>query len=185
MGDKTGIEWTDATWTDERGRVRIYRRDDQTRPGQQLRREMLRYFGLRWCRGCAAWLISDAVIPNQGVCRDCANSEYRTNYARDGRAIRARVYARKRSIEPLPIEAQEILTEWFGGCCAYCDAKATTWDHVVPVRDGGRTEPGNVVPACATCNSSKKCADVLDWCGRTGRDPSRVIDVLLLNEVAA
>lgn len=144
---------------------------------------MLRYFGLRWCRGCSAWLIADAVL-RQGVCRECANTEYRANYARDGRAIRARVYARKREIEPLPVEAQESLTEWFEGLCAYCDKPAGTWDHIIPVRDGGRTVPGNVVPACNSCNSSKKCADVIAWCERTGRDPSRVIDVLLLNEAA-
>jgi hypothetical protein len=169
MSDKTGIEWTDATW----------------RPGQTLRREMLRFFGLQWCRGCRAWLIADAVLPNQGVCREHANAEYRAAYARDSRAIRARVYARKRDVDPLPVEAQEILTEWFEGRCAYCENRATTWDHIIPVRDGGRTVPGNVVPACNACNSSKKCADVLDWCDRTGRDPSRVLDVLLLAEAAA
>ncbi|MGV0796058.1 HNH endonuclease signature motif containing protein [Mycolicibacterium elephantis] len=144
---------------------------------------MALYFGLRWCPGCAALLIAEAVL-REGVCRECANAEYRANYARDGRAIRARVYARKRDVEPLPVVAQQSLMEHFEGLCAYCDNIATTWNHIVPVRDGGRTVAGNVVPACVSCNSSKKCADVLDWCDQTGRYTSRVLDVLLLNEVA-
>lgn len=184
MADRSAIEWTETTWVDDRGRTRTYVRKVQNRPGQKLRREMALQFGLRWCRGCSAWLVAESVL-RQGVCRECANAEYRANYARDGRAIRARVYARKRNVEPLPVEAQELLLDQFDGLCAYCHNTATTWDHIVPVRDGGRTVPGNVVPACVSCNSSKKCAEVLDWCDRTGRDISRVLDVLLLNEVMA
>lgn len=36
-----------------------------------------------------------------------------------------------------------------------CTGIATTGDHIVPARDGGRYELGNLRPACATCNSSE------------------------------
>lgn len=184
MSDKTEIEWTDETpmFDRERSRVRYYKRSDPTRPGQQLRRQMA-IIGLKWCRGCADWLQSTRVR-KQGVCRECANAEYRRSYARDGRAIKARVHARKRGIAPVPVIAQDILTEWFEGSCVYCTAPANTWDHIIPISKGGETVPANIAPACVSCNSSKKDSDVLDWCEATGRDPHRVLEILILNEVA-
>lgn len=46
------------------------------------------------------------------------------------------------------------------GVCHYCGKSfppdALTMDHVVPVARGGRSTKGNVVPACAACNASKR-----------------------------
>ncbi len=46
------------------------------------------------------------------------------------------------------------------GVCAYCGRqvppKELTMDHVVPVARGGRSQKGNVVPACKDCNNKKK-----------------------------
>ncbi len=46
------------------------------------------------------------------------------------------------------------------GVCHYCGkqvgADALTLDHVVPVARGGSSTKGNVVPACAACNRTKK-----------------------------
>ena len=46
------------------------------------------------------------------------------------------------------------------GTCHYCGkrvgAEALTMDHVVPVARGGTSSKGNVMPACAACNKSKK-----------------------------
>lgn len=50
--------------------------------------------------------------------------------------------------------------------CAYCVRPARTLDHFIPVSRGGRTEPGNLVPACKSCNSKKKDADPMLWVGR-------------------
>lgn len=59
---------------------------------------------------------------------------------------------------------------------------ATTWDHVPPVVAGGTTTPGNVVPACAPCNSSKRAAEVIEWLERTDRRPHpALVDVLALD----
>ncbi len=46
------------------------------------------------------------------------------------------------------------------GVCHYCGkqvgADALTMDHVVPVSRGGTSTKGNVVPACAACNQTKR-----------------------------
>lgn len=43
--------------------------------------------------------------------------------------------------------------------CHYCGAALTdatlTVDHVRPRSKGGKTEPGNIVPACDECNQKK------------------------------
>lgn len=47
------------------------------------------------------------------------------------------------------------------GLCHYCGGKfppgELTMDHVVPVARGGCSTKGNVVPACAACNATKRC----------------------------
>ncbi|NLF23421.1 MAG: hypothetical protein GX590_09705 [Lentisphaerae bacterium] len=46
------------------------------------------------------------------------------------------------------------------GRCHYCGAvfppAELTMDHVIPVARGGRSIPGNVVPACTACNRTKR-----------------------------
>ena len=46
------------------------------------------------------------------------------------------------------------------GVCAYCnqhfEPARLTMDHVVPVARGGKSQKGNVVPACKSCNNKKK-----------------------------
>jgi 5-methylcytosine-specific restriction endonuclease McrA len=40
--------------------------------------------------------------------------------------------------------------------CIYCDREAPErWDHLIPIRDGGATVIGNMVPACQLCDDSK------------------------------
>lgn len=153
----------DATpvWIAKEGRFRYYRRQDTTRPGQQERRRM-RVIGMKWCRGCREWL-PVSKMTNNGVCRFHAAAEYRAHYASNPRPIQARVQARKRGLAPLSPDGAEAIAELFEGLCAYCECAATSWDHLHPVAGGGKTEPGNIVPACASCNSSKKDRDVFDW----------------------
>ncbi len=46
------------------------------------------------------------------------------------------------------------------GVCHYCEkkfsARELTMDHVVPLARGGTSAPGNIVPACRSCNQEKK-----------------------------
>jgi len=51
----------------------------------------------------------------------------------------------------------------YGNKCVYCGAPANTIDHVVPLALGGKHEIENAVPACGTCNSSKRAKPLLAW----------------------
>ncbi|MGW0015514.1 HNH endonuclease [Streptomyces tendae] len=52
----------------------------------------------------------------------------------------------------------------YRGRCAYCGASAElTMDHVVPLVQGGRHSIGNLVPACLTCNCSKRERFLTEW----------------------
>lgn len=141
-------------------------------PGRFVRRKM-RAAGLAWCSMCRAWNLVSLI--HAGRCRPCTNAAARTRYATDQLYrlnCRQRVHARKRSVEPIPAQAQLMILEEFGGLCAYCRAAtATTWDPIVPISKQGRTTPGNVVPACSWCNSSKKDQDVWGWMERHGFTP--------------
>lgn len=86
---------------------------------------------------------------------------------------RQRVHARRRGIAPMPLEGIRELAEQFAGRCAYCPAVAETWDHIVPVSKGGRTEPGNMLPACRSCNSRKGNRDVFDFIDAAAVDASQ------------
>lgn len=57
---------------------------------------------------------------------------------------------------------------FFGGECAYCGGttrkgQRLTRDHLEPISKGGRTVQSNIVPACATCNSSKGAEEFKEW----------------------
>lgn len=57
---------------------------------------------------------------------------------------------------------------FFGGACAYCGCtprrnQTLTRDHLEPVSNGGTTTQDNIVPACASCNSSKGAEDFKEW----------------------
>ncbi|MFC1821197.1 HNH endonuclease [Thermodesulfobacteriota bacterium] len=63
-------------------------------------------------------------------------------------------------------------TEWWlrkihKGICFYCHQHVgrvqLTMDHVVPLSRGGRSNKGNVVPACKECNNKKKYLLPLEW----------------------
>lgn len=169
MGDRSSIEWTDATVMVDRDgrRVRTYQRQNPNRPGQQERRAHAAV-GERWCRACEAWLPATRV--SRGLCREHRNELARASYAANPAPTRARVHARKRGTLPVPAES-DLVAELFGNQCAYCEGPHESWDHVVPVAGGGDSTPGNVVPACLSCNASKKDRDVYEWLEGRGRDP--------------
>jgi 5-methylcytosine-specific restriction endonuclease McrA len=52
----------------------------------------------------------------------------------------------------------------YGNRCAYCKASGPlTQDHIVPVVRGGRHAIGNLLPACASCNSRKRHRLIVEW----------------------
>ncbi|MGC5534286.1 HNH endonuclease [Streptomyces sp. SR-10] len=119
--------------------------------------------GRRWCRGCKTWLSMADV--NRGACRPCAATEARSYYAGPaGDQIRALKYARKRGLDPIPPWWRDEHFADFNNRCAYgCGALAEAIDHIWPVVRGGRSTPGNLAPACADCNGSKRDKNPTPW----------------------
>jgi 5-methylcytosine-specific restriction endonuclease McrA len=48
--------------------------------------------------------------------------------------------------------------------CAYCDKKERlSQDHFISLNKGGEYTVNNIIPACKTCNSSKRDSDFFEW----------------------
>lgn len=48
--------------------------------------------------------------------------------------------------------------------CVFCGSKdVKRWDHLVPISKGGETVLGNMVPACARCDDSKRDLHFDEW----------------------
>lgn len=128
---------------------------ESTRSGPTKReRRTMAAMALAWCRDCQWWL--PIVEVTHGRCRPHTNAAAREYYRRNPRGSPARM--------------RGIPRWWRGerldeGCC-YCGAPATTLDHFIPISRGGENVPGNLVPACKSCNSRKKDQDPRLWIER-------------------
>jgi hypothetical protein len=72
-------------------------------------------------------------------------------------------------------DTREAVWDLTGGVCAYCsgelepygkNGEAFVVEHVVPTSRGGPDNLANYVPACKTCNSSKRDSHVLEFIQR-------------------
>lgn len=64
----------------------------------------------------------------------------------------------------LTYEQWEAIKEVFDNRCAYCGSDdSLARDHFYPFSKGGDFMVGNVIPACQTCNSSKKAKLFENW----------------------
>lgn len=182
----SAIEWTDATLKKctkcQKYKTRCQFRTDRSRkdglsyvcnncnyphdpskPTKKFRSEMFEK-GKKYCHRCKKWL--EIKLIRNGLCRKHRNEEWNERYKDPiaGARIRARVQARKRGILFIPLEVKEYLSNLFKHKCAYCRKnKIESWDHIVPVKKKGNSEPYNIAPACISCNSSKQDKNVFDW----------------------
>jgi 5-methylcytosine-specific restriction endonuclease McrA len=67
-------------------------------------------------------------------------------------------------------EHEERAYDVFDGACAYCGVKVPflkiEFDHFVPIKNGGKTEPCNMLPCCTKCNhgvNGKFTRDAWEW----------------------
>lgn len=179
MSQNSAIEWTEATWHVKTAAAKL-----GVTAAEYL---ALRRAGLKACTRCRAWRLLVEFDADRsrydGLTASCSGcrrgrprqlpliketpAEYeRRRYATDPtfRHMRQqRTSARRRGVDAVPLHAQETLLDSFDSLCAYCPERATTWDHIVPVSAGGQTVPGNIVPACLSCNSRKGALDINDF----------------------
>lgn len=102
-------------------------------------------------------------------CKTCYNIRRRENKAK--KVHTDFIGSQKRRGEALPELSHQEWKEcliYFGGECAYCGCttrkgQRLTKDHLEPISQGGRTVQGNIVPACASCNSSKGSDEWRTW----------------------
>lgn len=144
-------------------------RENTTKPSKRERRDKLSK-GLKWCCGCQKWFPTNQI--SNARCRLCRNAHAQERYATDA-AFRKR--RRQRISNGVPWQGQEILLEDSNGKCVYCGEPATTMDHIIPIIKGGKTVPGNIVPACRSCNSSKKDRDVMEWIDEKSLKPDDML----------
>jgi 5-methylcytosine-specific restriction endonuclease McrA len=74
--------------------------------------------------------------------------------------------ARERGSRTVLLSSDQLWRRWveFQHCCAYCGTDGDLQvEHVVPISQGGEHHLGNIVPACASCNYSKRAAPVEQW----------------------
>lgn len=75
--------------------------------------------------------------------------------------------------EKVPASIMLAIFEGYGNACFYCGKGGIklTLDHFVALNMGGVHAPGNLVPCCSRCNSSKQDSAPLEWMLREGIEP--------------
>lgn len=100
---------------------------------------------------------------------DPAKKRARTARYHAANPDKARAYVNARRARLANAEGQHTDREWYRLVrryrgCAYCGSTAPlTRDHVVPLSRGGSDFIGNIVPACLSCNCSKKDRLLMEW----------------------
>ncbi|MGE2715012.1 HNH endonuclease [Mycolicibacterium litorale] len=98
------------------------------------------------------------------------------NRTRRARAARRRKLRMDRVVNDLTADEWAAIKEAWSGC-AYCGATDGTMqrDCVMAISRGGRYTLDNVVPACASCNTSKCNDEVTGWMRRKRLDERRFL----------
>lgn len=118
-----------------------------------------------------------------GVCRqpcpdgDCPKHPRKGGYRPERRSVRGGVYGKAWQ------RLRDYAVRLARGRCAYCRAAGATGDHVIPTSKGGRSVIGNVVCACATCNTSKGDRTLREWIA-SGTAPANAQLLLIERESA-
>ena len=47
--------------------------------------------------------------------------------------------------------------------CGYCEATATSLDHIIPKFQSGSSYRNNLIPACRSCNADKASSKMEEW----------------------
>jgi len=136
------------------------------RVDNRTRRQMAEK-GYKYCSKCKRFYPKEKMAGSQGACKECRKEYHRKRY-HENESVREAVfqhnYSRKHKLNSVPQSYLDDLFERFDGMCAYCqERKATSIDHIIPVSKGGNSVPGNLLPCCKHCNSSKRNRNVFEW----------------------
>ena len=64
----------------------------------------------------------------------------------------------------LTLNQWEDIKNYFNNKCAYCGENTKlTQDHFTPISKGGEYTHNNIIPACGSCNSSKRNREFIEW----------------------
>lgn len=99
------------------------------------------------------------------------SKKYRLSYYKTERGIavnKKHIQIRRSRLNNLPhtytVEQWERTLEAFGNLCAYCgSAGDLQQEHVIPLSKGGYYTNQNIIPACPSCNRSKRNKDMTEW----------------------
>lgn len=93
--------------------------------------------------------------------------EKRQRYYESGRnamSLHKRRHKMKEAECTLTFEEWQDTLEYFNHECVYCGSKdSIIQDHIIPVSKGGGYTKENIIPACGSCNSSKRDTDMEEW----------------------
>jgi hypothetical protein len=104
---------------------------------------------------------------NPDKVKDIRRRWIKTEKAREAcrRRNSARRAGRLVALRPLTLKDKKLRFQLFADRCTYCEAFGVklTADHVLALSAGGLDEAANIVPACFSCNSSKRDRPVESW----------------------
>lgn len=120
-----------------------------------------RYDGLRgWCKSCEREKNEEYYNKNDGAAT--MRRWLQTETGRNSRSATMRkVYEKRRGCYvKFDLRDEKNAYDACAGKCAYCKTSVEfsiiEFDHFIPVKLGGKTEVSNMLPACKTCNRSKR-----------------------------
>ena len=90
---------------------------------------------------------------------------YKQGHKEQARVSDKKRDARKREVlSTLTIEQWERAKQYFNNQCCYCGSKLSLQqEHFIPLSRGGEYTVNNIIPACMSCNASKKDRDFFTW----------------------
>jgi 5-methylcytosine-specific restriction endonuclease McrA len=116
--------------------------------------------GLRgWCKGCESENRKTKYVENDGAAK--MRGWLKTEAGGKSRSATMRkVYAKRRD-NYIKFERSDMehVYSLCNNSCAYCETEARfvelEFDHFIPIKLGGKTEPSNMLPACPNCNRGR------------------------------
>lgn len=155
-----------------------YRQNGSARPSVELQRAYSRKsyrnrrdaeVSERAPRGCAECgsMFDANYRTNKKFCsRACVNKTRLREKPQQAREANQRRRARVKAAGSPGVSPRDWtrLLNRHGRSCAYCGSKEQiTIDHIIPISRGGRHAIGNVLPACFSCNASKRDDLLANW----------------------